>query len=201
MKRWKKIILGSLGVIGLFGLGVIINVQTHDVDKISYTIAGLDKAPIALILGAGIQPQGTPSDALRDRLLVGIELLQDHKVDSLLITGDDGRYHQDEISSMRNFLLDHGVASGSIQEDGEGYRTYESCKRAIEKGIYKAIIVTQRFHLSRALYLCNQLGMNAQGIPADLTTYQRIIYFTLRDLAASFKAWWDINIITPKSPI
>ena len=103
---------------------------------------------------------------------------------------------------MRKVLEESGIPSDKILEDGHGYRTYENCKRAVQTfDINSAIVVTQRFHIGRALYLCNRLGMDATGVASDLTSYQRIIFFTARDLAASIEAWWDINVMSPKPPV
>jgi vancomycin permeability regulator SanA len=180
---------------------MIIDVQFRYLKNIQ-TIDSVQPAPIAIILGASVQSNGEPSDALRDRLLVGKELYEHKLVEKLLISGDDGRYHIDEIQIMRNFLEKNGVPSENVLEDGHGYRTYESCKRAVTVyNIHEAIVVTQRFHIGRALYLCNRLGMNSVGVASDLSSYQRIAFFTIRDLAASLEAWWDINVMTPKPPV
>lgn len=159
-------------------------------------------APTAMILGASVKLDGTPSDALRDRVIVGIQLFKSSKVSYLLMTGDDGGFHANEVATMKRLAIEAGVPADRILVDEHGYRTYESCKRAVEVfHVTKAVIVTQRFHLPRALYLCSHLGMDAQGVSADLQTYERIVFFTFRDLAASLKAWWDINIHAPRPPI
>jgi vancomycin permeability regulator SanA len=160
------------------------------------------RAPFGIVLGASVKRDGTPSDALRDRLLVAARLYKAGKVTRLLVTGDDGKFHVDEVSSMKRILMAEGVPTEDILVDGHGYRTYESCKRAVQRfGIKQGIIVTQRFHLPRALYLCAQLGMDVQGVASDLQTYQRILFFTLRDFGASFKAWWDVNVSPPHPPV
>lgn len=181
---------------------VITIVQTDHLARISSDPSSVASADTAIVLGASVLRDGTPSDALRDRLLVGEQLWREKKVTDILITGDDGRYRVDEISVMRRFLEQRGVPAESIRQDGQGYRTYESCKRAATVfGVKKAIVVTQRFHLGRALYLCNKLGIEADGVDADLQPYRRIVFFWLRDLASSAKAWWDINVQPPASPV
>lgn len=158
-------------------------------------------ADAILVLGGGINPDGSPSDALRDRLLVGISLFQQLKADTIVATGDDGKFHRNETDGMQKFLLDHGVPQQAIKVDGKGYRTYESCKNAVSAGYRRIIVVTQRFHVARAVYLCSQLGLNTDGVTSDLRSYKNSTYFWMRDLASSLKAWWDINVITPKSPV
>ena len=159
-------------------------------------------APIAIVLGASVTSDDTPSDALKDRLLTGIALYRTHTVDKLLLSGDDGDFHADEIDAMKNFALANGVTNTTdLLTDGKGYRTYESCKRAHDVlGITKAIVVTQRFHIGRAIYLCDNLGIQTEGVTSDLETYQKIVLFWIRDLAASAKAWADINLIEPSPP-
>lgn len=160
------------------------------------------RAPVAIILGASVKSDGTPSDALRDRLLVGIRLYEKRIVDKLLLSGDDGAYHADEIQVMQSFIRANGVPDENILIDGKGYRTYESCKRAKSVlHIDRAIVVTQRFHIGRAIYLCQKLGIDTNGVTSDLQTYVRGTYFWARDIIASLKAWWDIHIIPPKPPV
>lgn len=159
------------------------------------------KADAIMVLGASVKSDGTPSDALRDRLLTGVELYRANKAPVILITGDDGGFRANEITVMKRFLIEQDIPSSTVRIDGEGYRTYESCKRAAEQGIHTMIVVTQRFHLARALYLCNKLGVDAYGAIADKQQYSRIVYFWTRDLLSSVKAWWDIHVIAPASPV
>lgn len=189
-------------IAGTAATAMILDVQFRYIGKLYRSPADIQTAPIAIVLGASVKLNGDPSPALRDRLSVGLSLYQQGLVQDLLITGDDGQYHINEIKTMREFLVSAGVPADHILEDGHGYRTYESCKRAVETfGIKKAIVVTQRFHIGRALYLCNQLGIDAAGVTSDLTNYERAVFFTLRDIAASVQAWWDVNIHSPNPPV
>ncbi len=183
-------------------VGIIIDVQMHYIQNIHtvHEISIIPKADVIMILGASVKSDGDPSDALKDRLLTGIELLHVQLAPILYLTGDDGGYHQDEISVMKQFVLHQGVTSTAIRIDGEGYRTYESCKHLKEQGMHSAIIVTQRFHIARAVYICNTLGLQASGVIADRQTYVRILYFWVRDLVASIKAWIDLYMYAPISP-
>ncbi|MCE9586202.1 YdcF family protein [Candidatus Uhrbacteria bacterium] len=187
---------GSAGFVG----GVIVYVQLSRANVI-----GWDKTPVeyALVLGASVKQDGTPSDALYDRIATAVELYNDDYVQKLLMTGDDGKFHANEVAVMKRVAMELGVPESDILVDGQGYRTYESCKRAHEVlGIEEAVIVTQRFHLARALYLCgNFMKVSVQGRAADKQSYQRITFFWARDLLSSFKAWWDINVQEPKPPV
>lgn len=194
------IALGTISL-GLTGVSIIQQIQRQYRPTI-HSISEVTPAPVAMVLGASVKLDGTPSDALRDRVMVGIQLYKEGKVSKLLMTGDDGGFHANEVATMKRLAVEAGVPETDILVDGQGYRTYESCKRAVQVfNIRESIIVTQRFHLARALYLCSNLGMEAQGVAADLQPYERIVFFTARDFAASLKAWWDINIDAPPSPV
>lgn len=197
--RRATVFLLTIGI--LFALSVFIQVQRVPHNTIA-SLATVEDAPTALVLGASVKRDGTPSDALHDRLEIGAQLYREGIVKQVLVTGDDGGFHLDEVATMKRVLMEKGVAEWSILVDPHGYRTYESCKRAVAVFEVKhAIIVTQRFHLARALYLCSHLGMSVQGVSADLQTYERIVFFTVRDFVSSFKAWWDINIQSPQPPV
>src|SRR5512133_1537481 len=140
---------------------------------------------IAIVLGAAVKEDGTPSDALMDRLQTGATLYQYGLVKRILVSGDDGGFHRDEVSVMKKTLIDLGIPEVAIDTDPHGYRTYESCKRAIQTyHISEAIVVTQNFHLPRSLFLCNELGLNTIGVSADLHTYQKQSSFEFREFFA-----------------
>ena len=181
----------------------ILDVQTKYVDRIlpGSRIQQAQSTDAILVLGASVLNTGEPSDALRDRLLTAIDLIHAKKAPVILISGDDGGFHQNEITVMSNFLFSQGIATSTVRIDGEGYRTYESCKNTVSQGIHSAIIVTQRFHLARALYICNELGIESQGVIADRQSYRRILFFWSRDILASVKAWFDVNVYVPASPL
>jgi vancomycin permeability regulator SanA len=162
----------------------------------------LSHAQAILILGASINANKTPSDALRDRLDTGIAIYRKGMADKILLTGDDGSFHAAEIAVMKQYVHDRDIPDSDVLVDGKGYRTYESCKNAKNTfHLSNIIIVTQRFHIGRALYLCNKLGVDSVGIASDPTTYQKGVQFWIRDLLASAKAWFDIAIWPPESPV
>lgn len=180
----------------------VLIVQILYIPKMRDRIADVQPHSTAIILGASVLRNGDPSDALRDRILSGVDLYKAGLVDKLLMSGDDGEYHVNEIDTMKTTAVEAGVPEEDILSDGRGYRTYESCKRAIEVlGVSDAVVVTQRFHLGRALFLCNELGIDAVGYVADRQTYVRNEYFWLRDLAASVKAFSDVYLLPPEPPV
>lgn len=199
IKLLKKLgIIVLTAVIGgwFFVLGTIAYVQLRYIDRIDH-----QQSPVeyAIVLGASVKIDGTPSDALYDRVATAVELYNKDYVQKLLMTGDDGKFHTDEVAVMQRVATELGVPEEDILVDGHGYRTYESCKRAQEVfGIKEAVVVTQRFHLARAIFLCNHFGIESQGRVAARQSYQRIVFFWIRDLTSSFKAWWDVYIQTPR---
>lgn len=203
--NWRRILRWALGTGFLavaFICSVILYVQTKEAGFIKPDAISIEEAPYAIVLGASVTESGDASDALMDRILTGVELYRAGKVDKILMTGDDGAFHIDEVRVMARIATEQGVPATDLIVDGQGYRTYESCKRAKEVlNIDRAVVVTQRFHLARALYLCRSFGIDIQGLAADRQPYKKIVQFTIRDLLSSVKAWFDINIYPPQPPV
>jgi vancomycin permeability regulator SanA len=201
----KRIFLGVIGAVAATGLLVVSAigyVQFIEAGSVVERRGDLRPMEYAIVLGASVKQDGTPSDALEDRVMEGVDAYKDGKVQKLLMTGDDGAFHINEVETMARVAREAGVPADDIVVDGQGYRTYESCKRAAQEyEITEAVVVTQRFHLSRALFLCSAFGIDVQGLPADRRTYQRIGFFLGRDLLASFKAFWDVYVWPPESPV
>ncbi len=147
--------------------------------------------PVALILGAGLRADGSPTAVLADRVRAGVELYRLGKVKALLLSGD-GRSspYYNEPEAMRRLALRLGVPEQALRVDPEGLRTLESCRRAREVfGFTRAVVVTQRFHLDRALWLCDAAGIDAVGLAADRSPYgPRRIWWTAREIPASLSA-------------
>ena len=198
---WFKILAGVTLLAAVFVIAITVNVRWAYRDRM-HKPADVPVKPIIMILGASLKPDGQPSDYLADRLKVGAELYKQGKAMAILVTGDDGLMKTNEIQVMRQTLVQAGVPEPVMLFDGHGYRTYESCSRAKSQfGVTQAIIVTQDFHLPRALYLCNHLGVDAVGASADSRTYKDLWWNLSRDWLASFKAWIDINLWPPKPPV
>jgi len=125
-----------------------------------------------LVLGAGLKPDGTPSHMLQDRLEVGVALYQAGVASKLLLSGDHGQNQYDEVNAMKKYALDHNVPAEDIFLDHAGFSTYESMYRA--QSIFEvksAIVVTQKYHQYRALYLGQSFGMEVYGVCSDQRTY------------------------------
>ncbi|MDD3298445.1 MAG: YdcF family protein, partial [Firmicutes bacterium] len=125
-------------------------------------------ADCIIVLGAGVWDGGRPSPMLEDRLLQGIELYQNGASDRLLMSGDHGRKEYDEVNVMKQFAVERGIASEHVFMDHAGFSTYESLYRA--KDVFEAgkvIIVTQKYHMYRALYIADKLGLHACGVASD----------------------------------
>ena len=140
-----------------------------------------------LILGAGIWGD-KPSPMLEDRLLQGISLYENGVSNKIIMSGDHGREEYDEVNIMKQFAIDKGVKSEDIFMDHAGFSSYDSLYRA--KEIFKAdkvIIVTQKYHLYRALYIAKQLGVEAYGVPSNPRKYAGQLFREIREIFARDK--------------
>ena len=155
---------------------------------------------VALVLGAGLNRDGSPGLVLRDRVETAIDLYNSGKVEKILMSGDNTSFNYDEPGAMQSFAIEMGVPEEDIVLDYAGRRTYDSCYRAKAIfGVDKLIVVTQAYHLPRALFLCNAFDIEADGIPADDSHYRRryYTYWWIREILASLKAYWDVYISHP----
>ena len=160
----------------------------------------LDEKRVAIVFGAGLQRDGTPSPILRDRVETAVTLLKENKVEKILFSGDNRFENYNEPGAMQAYALQLGAPLNDIILDYAGRRTYDTCYRA--KFIFKvddAVLVTQKFHLPRALFLCNQFKINAVGVSADIRNYSKrsMQAWTLREIFATTTAVWDIFIRKP----
>lgn len=156
------------------------------------------KAYAALILGAKVHPSGRLSHMLEDRVITGLELYREGTVQKLLLSGDHGQKEYDEVNAMRAYLLKHGVPAQDIFMDHAGFNTYASMYRARDVfQVQDVIVVTQKFHLPRAVYIARQLGLQAVGLVADRRVYMPAsqIKSTVRELLARVKAFVDVHLL------
>lgn len=150
------------------------------------------------MFGAGILTDGTPSAMLADRVDAAIALYRAGKVRKLLFSGDNSRVDYDEVGSMRKYAVERGVPKSDITLDYAGFDTYDSCYRARKIfGITSAVLVTQRYHLPRAVYDCTRLGIDAVGVGTpDWGTYDTPLMtsYEVRETIADVKSLWDVNV-------
>lgn len=194
-KKIKKVIYAiAIFVIAVFSLFLLVNhlVYKEGQGKI-YDAEAVPQKQVALVLGAGVHENGSLSDMFRDRNDVAIELYKSGKVQKILVSGDHGRKEYDEVNAAKEYLLSNGVEGKDIFLDHAGFDTYDSIYRA--RDIFQVdsmIIVTQGYHLPRALYIAKSLGMDAVGADAELRTYGREDYRNFREKFAVAKACLDV---------
>ncbi len=166
-----------------------------------YTTENAPPASVAVVFGAGLWRDGTPTTVLRDRIATAAELYFSGKVQKILMSGDNSYIDYNEPGAMREYALKLGVPAQAIVLDYAGRRTYDTCYRARSIfGIKEAILVTQGFHLPRALYTCNALGIQAVGVPSDQHDYRLFsrLYWNLRELPATLTALLDVHLFKPE---
>jgi SanA protein len=162
-----------------------------------------DEAPaerVAIVFGAGLRRDGTPTAILRDRVETGASLYFRGKIERLLMSGDNSELNYNEPEAMRRYALSLGVPDESITLDYAGRRTYDTCYRAKAIfGVKSALLVTQKFHLPRALFLCNALGLEAHGVEANNRNYWRgsLLIWNFREQLATVGAFLDVFIEKP----
>ena len=162
----------------------------------------VDRAPVALVLGAGLRPDGSPSVYLARRLDAARELYEDGVVDVVLVSGDNGTAQYDEPTAMLDWLVAHGVPADDVVRDHAGFDTHDSCVRAHDVfGVRDAVVVTQDYHLRRALFSCSAAGMSVTGVGVSSQSVRPVQAFIwrVRELPASWRAAWDA--VTGRSPV
>lgn len=195
MKKHKKTIITVLAILLIiailpFALSAFVTLSTKS-NIISIEEAADMDFDCILVLGAGVWGEGDearPSHMLEDRLKTGIELYKIGASGKIIMSGDHGRKDYDEVNVMKNFAMGNGVASEDIFMDHAGFSTYESVYRAKEVFLAeKILIVTQEYHLYRALYDARAMGLEAYGVSANLRDYGGQAYYDLREVFARDK--------------
>lgn len=192
-KIWIKRGLLCLLCVGVLGCGAVIGISAYMQRRTAANILlpedalGLD-ADCILILGCGVRADGSPSLMLQDRLECGITLYESGAANRLLMSGDHGREDYDEVNTMKAYAMAAGIPADAIFMDHAGFSTYESMYRA--RDIFcaeKILVVTQAYHMPRALYLAESLGLEAYGICAEEVAYRGAAYRELREMLARTK--------------
>ncbi len=153
---------------------------------------------VALVFGAGYWSDGTPSDVMKDRVEAAVELYRSGRAQKVLFSGDNRFPDYNEPAKMREYALGLGLPDEAIVLDYAGRRTYDTCYRARDIfGLREVVLVTQRYHLPRALYICEHLGVDAVGYVADRRHYVYIRTYWLREVPALWLAWWQVWLTRP----
>lgn len=174
----------------------ITGINIYMTSSVSDNIISLEEAKdvdadCIIVLGAGVRKDGTPTLMLEDRIIIGDRLYEDGAAPKILMSGDHGREAYDEVNVMKNYSIEEGVPSEDIFMDHAGFETYDSMYRAKEIfGAKKVVIVTQKYHLYRALYIAKSLGLEAYGVSSDLQFYsKKMVYWKFRECIARVKAF------------
>ena len=196
-KKLYRVLLICLTVVlmlGVLGVGAVLGINSHVIqstrDQILTTedAALLEDVDCIIVLGCKVKSDGEPSDMLEDRLRRGVELFQAGAAPKLLMSGDHGTMTYNEVQSMKQYAMDHDIASSDIFMDHAGFSTYESIYRALD--IFQAdkiIIVSQEYHLYRALYIAESFSIEARGVSADYRTYSGQLKRDIREILARCK--------------
>jgi len=194
-RRLARLVLYGLGAIGLVLVGAAALVTSSVDDAVRGRIyaspADAPSRPVGLVLGAEVYANGNPSPALVNRLDTSIQLYRARKVEALLMSGGHGSI---ETSAMRRYALAAGVPDDAIRLDDGGLRTLSSCRRA--RDVFHATrvtVISQAEHLTRAVYICDKLGLDAIGVVAPDFPGPALWTYRLRERAAILLAWWEFN--------
>ena len=165
-----------------------------------FTTEDAPSARAAIVFGAGLQRDGTPSPVLKDRVAAAVQLYQLGKVEKLLMSGDNRFIDYNEPAAMKTYAVSLGVPEEAIVLDFAGRRTYDTCYRAQHIfGLDEALLVTQKYHLPRAIFTCQGMGMQVSGVAADLRIYNThsLRFWSLRELPATMVAIWQVWVSHP----
>lgn len=203
LKRVLKFISKTLWILLLAGVGVLILARTLTGLMgwaRNYSLEDAPSRPVAIVFGAGLTRSGGASAVLRDRIQTAADLYFSGRVQKLLMSGDNSFEDYNEPAAMRDYALSLGIPAEDIVLDYAGRRTYDTCYRAREIfGVREAILVTQSFHMPRAVYLCNALGIDGVGVTAENYNYRRssLVFWNIRELAATVAAFIDVHVTRP----
>lgn len=196
MRLLKKIILFSvislvLIIFAVLGVEAIFQRQTENL--IYRDISALPSSQTVIILGASVHANGKLSPILKDRVDTAIKLYRNNKIDNFLVTGDHRSDDYNEVAAMVGYLIENGISEDLIISDHAGLDTYDSMYRAGKLfGIKDATVVTQRFHLPRALFIASELGYDYKGFAADQRSYKTEYRLKQREKLANIKALWEV---------
>lgn len=190
-KQFKKLFyLSFIGIIILFSVNFYVKSETNSLIYSSQN--RLPKNNVGIIFGAGINGD-KPSKYLKDRLDAGILLFKSKKINKILLSGDNGNDEHDELTVMKKYCYSKGIDTTKIYIDYAGFDTYSTMYRA--KYIFKiksATLITQEYHLNRAIYIGNKLGIKSEGFSANVGKYNNYKYVCFREYFSILKSVFDV---------
>lgn len=195
---WRTLLALSAVAVLLLGLPTVIAVLSSN--SHTFTVEEAPAAQVAIVFGAGLNRDGSPGAVLRDRVSTAADLYFNGKVQKLLMSGDNRFVDYNEPGAMQAYAIELGVPEADIVLDYAGRRTYDTCYRAQNIfGIQQALLITQAYHLPRALITCRSLGLDAMGIVADQREYNPVSFtrWRIREVPATMVAFWDLYIARP----
>jgi len=190
----------TLGLLALLGLFLPRFVFLLYAAPRTFVVEEVRAERVAIVFGAGLYRDGSAGPVLRDRVETAVRLYKAGKADKLLMSGDNSFVGHNEPEAMRQYALGLGVPDEDIVLDYAGRRTYDTCYRAREIfQVRSAVLVTQHFHMSRALFLCNTFGVDSVGVDADNRYFLKRarFYWNVRELFAVAQAIWDVYVAKP----
>jgi vancomycin permeability regulator SanA len=191
-RRWL-ICLGALVGAVTAGLGPSLAVAAATAPHLHRGTGGVQRAPVALVLGAGVDGAGRPSPFLEERIRLAVDLFRAGLVRALLMSGDHSRTDYDEVGAMAALAERLGVPASAVVQDHAGFDTFSSCYRARSVwGVSRLVVVSQPFHLTRAVWTCRRLGLEAQGAGTASDDTDATWYGWLREVPAIDKALLDV---------
>lgn len=188
----KYIFLGLFMLI-IFLYLVLVCERYQFSDRIYNNISNVKKFDYIIVFGAGLKNSNTPSDILADRIKTAVYLYKNNISSKILMSGDGIEKSHDEVMVMSTYAQSLGVKKDDIIIDENGVDTFTTCYRAKKNfNIDNAILVTQHYHINRALYVCNKVGVNSYGFISDLNVYKNIKKFKFREFFAFIKSLIEI---------
>ncbi len=202
LNKWGKKVMGifiSLIVIAILIISITISV-VNSYKKYIYNIEDIPSGNDAIIvLGAGVRADGTPSDILADRLETSLKVFEAGLGNTFILSGDHGREEYNEVRAMKEYIMDGNVDEKLIFMDHAGFSTYDTMYRAKEIfKVDKAVIVTNEYHLPRALFIARKLGIEAYGVKSDIREYQLMDSYKKREILAQLKDFFYVTILKPE---
>ncbi len=178
-----------IGVIAVISISEYVRISTNgEIYSNALSIEDADNIDCIVVLGAGLKSDGTPSHMLEDRIKVGVDVMMATGIKYILMSGDKSGEYYDEPAAMKRYAESLGVESDRILIDEKGYSTYESMTRVKDEyGFDRVVVITQKYHLHRALYISRCYGVDAVGVSADLRGYRGQSVREIREILARVK--------------